>query len=126
MAIYGTALLSICVLTGVCVGRTLGSLCGLDADIGGVGIGMLLLIVGGDYLHHTGRMKPPTESGVVFWSSIYIPIVVAMAANQNVLAAVSGGFLALLVGAITVVVCFGIVGFLARTGTSKPNDRAAS
>lgn len=122
MTIYGTALLAICVLVGLSIGRTLGAWCGLDADVGGVGIAMLLLIVSGDHLRRTGRMKPPDEAGVVFWSSIYIPIVVAMAASQNVLAAVRGGLVAVLAGALTVVVCFGIVGLLARGGRSRRND----
>lgn len=124
MAIYGTALLSICLLTGLSLGRWLGTLCGLDADVGGVGIAMLLLVVACDVLHRVGRLKPPTESGIVFWSSIYVPIVVAMAASQNVLAAVSGGWIALLAGALTVLVCFGLVGLLARFGQISSKDEA--
>lgn len=116
MAIYGTALLSLCVLVGLALGRWLGALCGLDADIGGVGIAMLLLIFSTDWLHRTGRMKPPTESGIVFWSSVYIPVVVAMAASQNVRAALSGGLMAIVAGTLGVVVCFALVGVFVRAG----------
>ncbi len=38
MPIYGTALLSLCLLTGLTVGRLIGAALGVDADIGGVGI----------------------------------------------------------------------------------------
>ncbi len=41
MAIYGTALLAICLLLGVILGNWLGILIGVDANVGGVGIAML-------------------------------------------------------------------------------------
>ena len=116
MMIYGTALLSLCVLVGLALGRGLGALCGLDADVGGVGIAMLLLIFGTEWLHRTGRMKPPTEDGIRFWGSIYIPVVVAMSATQNVRAALSGGVMATLAGALGVAVCFALVGVFSRFG----------
>ena len=114
MAIYGTALLSACLLAGLTLGRCLGELLGVDADIGGVGIAMILLILGCDWLHRSGRMKPPTEAGISFWGQIYVPIVVAMAASQNVLGALSGGLMAILAGLAVVVVCFVLVGVLVR------------
>jgi malonate transporter MadL subunit len=89
---------------------------GLDADIGGVGIAMMLLILGTDWLHRTGRMKPLTDEGIRFWSAIYIPVVVAMAATQNVRAAVSGGIMATVAGAAGVAVCFAMVGLFTRLG----------
>ena len=82
MIIYGTALLSICLLLGLTMGRMLGNLAGVDADIGGVGISMLLLILSCDYLQRSGRMKPTTEAGIAFWGSIYIPIVVILIASR--------------------------------------------
>ena len=45
MVIYGVALLSFCMLVGVFVGDLLGELIGVQANVGGVGIAMLLLIV---------------------------------------------------------------------------------
>ena len=119
MIIYGTALLSICLLLGLTMGRMLGNLAGVDADIGGVGISMLLLIISCDYLQRSGRMKPPTEAGISFWGSIYIPIVVAMAASQNVLAALQGGAVALLAGTLTVGASFAVVGFFVKAGNSN-------
>ena len=116
MAIYGTALLSACLLAGLTMGRCLGELLGVDADIGGVGIAMILLILGCDWLYRSGRMKPPTEVGISFWGQIYVPIVVAMAASQNVLGALSGGLMAILAGLAVVMVCFVLVGVLVRWG----------
>jgi malonate transporter MadL subunit len=116
MPIYGTALLSACLLAGLSLGRFLGGLLGVDADIGGVGIAMILLILGCDWLHRTGRMKPPTEAGISFWGQIYVPIVVAMAASQNVLGALSGGVMAILAGLAVVTVCFVLVGVMVRLG----------
>jgi malonate transporter MadL subunit len=116
MIIYGTALLSACLLAGLTLGRCLGEFLGVDADIGGVGIAMILLILGCDWLHRSGRMKPPTEAGISFWGQIYVPIVVAMAASQNVLGALSGGLMAILAGLAVVVVCFVLVGVLVRWG----------
>ena len=45
MVIYGVALLSFCMLVGIWAGDILGQLIGVEANVGGVGIAMLLLIV---------------------------------------------------------------------------------
>ena len=116
MAIYGTALLAACLLMGSLIGQLLGQFLGIEKNIGGVGIAMLLLIVACDGLQRSGRMKAPTEQGIVFWSAIYIPIVVAMAASQNVRAAITGGPLAILAGVAGVLACFALVPVVARIG----------
>ncbi|MNJ58436.1 Malonate transporter MadL subunit [compost metagenome] len=54
-----------------------------------------------------------------FWSAIYIPIVVAMAAQQNVYGALSGGPMAILAGVLAVVVAFALVPVLDRIGRKK-------
>jgi len=118
MVIYGTALLSICLLVGMLVGKLLGRMIGVDANVGGVGIGMLLLILIADRLHRSGRLQPPSERGILFWSSIYIPIVVAMAASQNVLVAIRGGPAAILAGVLVVIISFALVPFITRLGQS--------
>jgi malonate transporter MadL subunit len=116
MVIYGTALLSGCLIAGVVAGQMLGYLVGVDKNIGGVGIAMLLLIAGSDWLQRSGQIQPPTKQGILFWSSIYIPIVVAMAASQNVLAAVNGGLIALIAGVSVVLICFILVPVISRIG----------
>ena len=122
MAIYGTALLSFCLLVGLIVGRLLGALVGVDANVGGVGIAMLLLVLSCDHLHRSGRLQPPTERGIAFWSSIYIPIVVAMAASQNVLAAIQGGPVAIVAGVLVVIACFALVPWISRIGYKNPQS----
>lgn len=119
MPIYGTALLSLCLLTGLTVGRMTGSALGVDADIGGVGIAMILLILGCDALQRRGLMKPPTESGVNFWGQMYVPIVVAMAASQNVRGALSGGVMASVAGLSAVALSFVLVAVLAKKGSKE-------
>ena len=44
MIIYGTAILAACHLLGVYIGDLLGSLIGVKANVGGVGLAMMLLI----------------------------------------------------------------------------------
>lgn len=126
MAIYGTALLSICVLIGTFAGQILGRFLGLNTNVGGVGIAMILLIIVNNTLRKNGAMKPQTEEGILFWSSIYIPIVVALAATQNVRAAINGGPAAILAGTLAVIACFALVPVINRIGLPKnPQDRDA-
>lgn len=119
MTVYGTALLSICLLIGLAVGRLIGAALGVDADIGGVGIAMILLIVACDALQRRGLMKAPTEGGISFWGQMYVPIVVAMAASQNVLGALSGGVMAVAAGVSAVGLSFVLVAFLAKMGRKE-------
>jgi malonate transporter MadL subunit len=54
---------------------------------------------------------------------MYIPIVIAMAAKQNVVAAVSSGWLALVAGVAAVVVSFAMIPLLSRLG-SRSQDQS--
>ena len=114
MVIYGVALLSFCMLLGIVLGEFLGRLFGIDANIGGIGIAMLLLIFLYDYLKNDFRLGDITEKGITFWSMIYIPIVVAMASKQNVLGALDGGLIALLSGGIAVLLSFLLIPVLSK------------
>ncbi|MCO6056211.1 malonate transporter subunit MadL [Pseudomonas sp. MOB-449] len=125
MIIYGVAFLALCTLAGLFIGELLGKLLGVPANVGGVGIAMLLLIFLGSYLHKRGLMGAKSGQGVEFWSAIYIPIVVAMAAQQNVLGALSGGPMAILAGIAAVVLGFAMVPVLDRLGQKKPVAAAA-
>ena len=97
MIIYGTALLAICHLLGDYLGNTLGILLGVKANVGGVAIAMILLIASKELLDKKGYLPKVTQFGVLYWSGMYIPIVVAMSAGQNVVAALSGGMVGLIV-----------------------------
>lgn len=114
MIIYGTALLAVCHVTGIVAGDLLGRALGMTSNVGGVGIAMLLLIVLRVYLQRFKSLNATSESGVHYWGALYIPVVVAMAMQQNVVAALRGGPMALLAAAGSVVVCGLFVSFINR------------
>jgi malonate transporter MadL subunit len=120
MIIYGVALLSFCMLVGVFAGDILGKLIGVQANVGGVGIAMLLLILISSRMTPGLRLSAPSQSGIHFWSAMYIPIVVAMAAKQNVIAALSSGWMAVIAGTAAVIASFALVPIIARF---RPRDR---
>lgn len=122
MVIYGVALLSFCMLVGVYAGDIIGRLIGVQANVGGVGIAMLLLIVLSNLSHRKFHLAPATESGIHFWSAMYIPIVVAMAARQNVMAAVSSGWMAIVAGVAAVAVSFALIPLLNRIPSRPGSD----
>ena len=106
MVIYGIALLGVCTLLGLFAGELLGSLFGIDANVGGIGIAMFLLMCATSFFKGRFEIGNISEKGITFWSMIYIPIVVAMAAKQNVVGAIDGGFMALMAGLLVVTVSF--------------------
>ena len=122
MVIYGVALLSFCMLVGVFVGDVLGELIGVQANVGGVGIAMLLLLFLSNLSSHKFRLSPITETGIGFWSAMYIPIVVAMAAKQNVIAAISSGWMAIIAGVAAVAASFAMIPVLDRIGKGGRGD----
>lgn len=122
MIIYGVAMLAICTLAGLVVGDLLGALIGVKANVGGVGFAMLLLLFITERLKVSGRFVPQTSQGIAFWTAMYIPIVVAMAAQQNVLGAVKGGPMAILAGVAATVVCFALIPVIDRIGRSASDE----
>ena len=122
MVIYGVALLAFCMLSGVFVGDLLGELIGVQANVGGVGIAMLLLIVLSNLSHTKFSLGEPTQKGIGFWSAMYIPIVVAMAAKQNVIAAISSGWMAIIAGVAAVAVSFAMIPVLSGIGRGNDDD----
>lgn len=119
MIIYGVALLAFCFLSGKLLGTFLGQSIGLDGDVGGVGFAMLMLMLINLYLQNKGWLKLETTQGILFWSSMYLPIIVAMAATQNVKAAISGGPIAIIVGSIITISGFLLVPLISRIGRKK-------
>lgn len=130
MVIYGVALLALCSVLGLLMGEALGYLFGVKSNVGGVGFAMVLLIGLTGWLTNRSWFKPVSASGIVFWSGMYIPIVVAMAAQQNVVGALKGGPIALLAGAGGVALSFALVPALARLGrapgAAAPSSAPAS
>jgi malonate transporter MadL subunit len=128
MIIYGTALLAVCHLLGIFLGDLLGALIGVKTNVGGVGIAMILLIAARLYMVKRGLLPETTELGVTFWSAMYIPVVVAMAAQQNVVAALRGGPVAVLSAFGAVLVCACCIALINRTekraGAGNAGDAA--
>ncbi len=126
MIIYGVALLAACMVAGTFVGDYLGVLLGVKANVGGVGIAMLLLVAASASTRLRHLVEGPSGDGIKFWGAMYIPIVVAMAARQNVVAAAHGGILAVAAGVIATVVCFALVPVLSRLSARGTQGQADS
>lgn len=115
MIIYGVALL-VCFLTGNYIGDILGALLGVKANVGGVGFAMLLLIILTNKGIDAGWLDKKGQEGIAFWSAMYIPIVVAMSSIQDVVAALSGGTIAVLGGVLGVALGFVFIPILRKFG----------
>ena len=116
MKIYGVALLAGCFLVGKILGNILGVLISIDGDIGGVGFAMILLMLSSTYMRRNGMLVEESERGILFWSSMYIPIIVAMSATSNVKAAASGGPAAVIAGIAVTLICFMLVPLISKIG----------
>lgn len=116
MIIYGVALLAFWFLTGNYIGDILGALLGVKANVGGVGFAMLLLIILTNKGIDAGWLDKKGQEGIAFWSAMYIPIVVAMSSIQDVVAALSGGTIAVLGGVLGVALGFVFIPILRKFG----------
>ncbi len=102
--IYGVALLAGCMFVGSFLGNLLGLLTGLNSDIGGVGFAMLLLLLATNSKKLNKILPEGYTKGIDFWKEMFIPVIIAMSASQNVISALDGGILALTAGVGVVVV----------------------
>jgi malonate transporter MadL subunit len=115
MIIYGTALLAVCHLLGIFIGDLLGQALGVKTNVGGVGIAMLLLIFARIYMQKKNMLPKLTELGVEYWGAMYIPVVVAMAAQQDMVSALRGGPVALLSAIGAAALCAVVIAAINRT-----------
>ena len=122
MRIYGVAILAACYLIGQLIGLYLGYWLGIGGNVGGVGFGMLLLIFMNGKMKDSMPRVNETKDGIYFWSAMYIPVVIAMAATLNVKAAVSGGWVAVLAGIVATTACYFIVPYLSRLAKAKYSE----
>lgn len=100
----------------------IGHLVGVPSDVGGVGLAMLLLIGTVTYLEKRGLVDTHFCQGIGFWSHMYVPIVVAMAASQDVKAAMHGGIMAILAGLSAVAISFMFIPIVSRIGKGEVLD----
>jgi len=120
MEIYGLAIVSACMFAGTFLGRLLGSFLGIGGDVGGVGIAMLFLVLLSNYLEVKDKpFHEATARGIRFLSSLYIPIVVAMASRQNVVAAFEGGIVAFLAGGLATIGSLFLIPLMSKIGSTK-------
>lgn len=112
MKIYGVALLAGCYFAGLTIGELLGSLFGIKGNLGGVGFAMLFFILLTDWMSRRNLLHEEYASGISFWTSMYIPIVIAMASIQNVNGAIHSGSVAIVAGLIASSFCFFLIKFL--------------
>jgi len=124
MIILGTALLALCHLLGIFLGDLLGQLLGVKTNVGGVGIAMLLLIFARIYMQKRNMLPKLTELGVEYWGAMYIPVVVAMAAQQDMVSALRGGPVAVLSAIAAVAVCACVIAVINRS--ERPDVEAES
>ena len=124
MNVYGVALLSGCQILGMLLGESIGVALNVDANVGGVGIAMIFLVLASNSAKFKSLTDGAAGDGIKFWSAMYIPIVVAMAARQDVAGATEGGLLALVAGVAAVTVSFALVPVLSRIGNNSSTDKS--
>jgi len=124
MVIYGVTILSFCFFVGTLIGDILGKVLGVNSNVGGVGLAMLFLVLIVEHFMKQDKFSKLAQDGIKFWSGMYIPIVVAMAAQQNVVAAVTGGPMAILAGTVAVVASFFAVPLISKIGGNPDTNKA--
>lgn len=117
--IYGVGTLAACMLLGKLIGNLLGLVTGTGSDVGGVGFAMVLLML----ITNSKKLKfvqsKGFEQGIGFWKGMYIPVVTAMAASQNVYSAFSKGFIAIAAGILAVLAGFALIPLIGKIGAGK-------
>jgi malonate transporter MadL subunit len=122
MIVYGVALLSGCLILGMIIGEAVGAALNVEANVGGVGIAMIFLVLASNSEKFKSLTQDAAGSGIKFWSAMYIPIVVAMAARQDVAGATEGGLLAVVAGVAAVAVSFALVPILSKIGNKTSTE----
>ena len=90
MTIFGVALLAFCTLVGVFVGDLLGVVLGVKANVGGVGLAMMLLMAARVWLIKKGGLSHGIKLGVEFWATMYIPCTLQIARRMHILLSSEG------------------------------------
>lgn len=112
MIIYGISIISVCMIVGNLIGGLLGKLIGIDSNMGGVGFAMLFLVLIGDANLFSNKLAEPTVDGIKYWQDMFIPVVVAISASQDIISAISGGIVALIAGSLVVIISFALLPLL--------------
>lgn len=104
------------------LGDILGMITGVGSNVGGVGFAMLALILVSSKLLKENKLSTKAQDGIMFWSAMYIPIVVAMTACQDVAAAImGGGLLTIMCGIVCTIVPLLLIPVISKLGAlSEP------
>jgi len=121
--IYGVAALSACMLLGTLIGTVFGELIGAGTEIGGVGFAMLLLVFLTNCKKFTFTQKPAFIQGIQFWKAMFIPVVIAMTATQNVFQMLSSSIVAIAAGAAAVGFSYFMLFVLHKIDQKKEGSR---
>ncbi len=126
VVIYGVALLAGCMFLGSFIGNLLGLLIGLNSDIGGVGFAMCFLLMMTNSKKIDKILPEGYTKGLDFWKEMFIPVIIAMSASQNVVSALDGGLLALTAGVGVVVIMLLLIPvfnkFTSKTAKVEDNE----
>ena len=122
--IYGVALLAGCMFIGSFIGNLIGLWTGLGSDVGGVGFAMILLLIATNSKTVNRILPQNYTKGITFWKEMFIPVIIAMSAAQNVVSALEGGVLALVLGVGVVVIMLLLIPVFNMFSTKKTEDEA--
>ncbi len=111
--------LALCMLLGKYIGTQFGALVGINADVGGVGFAILLLLFVSNCKAFTFAKKTEFLQSTAFWKKMYMPVVVAMAASLNVYGMLSSGLVALVGGIAAVAFPFLLLYLLHKREAKK-------
>ena len=114
MKIYGVAFLAACYLIGQVIGKYIGIGLGIGGNVGGVGIAMILLVMINDRFYKKTSLHVETQAGVLFWSSMYIPVIAAMSSILNVKVALSNGWVAIFSGILATSCCYLLIPLISK------------
>ncbi|GAU78530.1 malonate transporter subunit MadL [Fusibacter sp. 3D3] len=120
MEIYGLGIVAFCMYVGSFIGYFIGEALGISGNVGGVGFAMLILILLSNYVEEKkGGWSEKTQNGIYLLSALYIPIVIAMAGIQNVVAAFTGGAIAFVAGAVATIGSMFLVPLIGKLGSKE-------
>lgn len=114
--------LALCMLLGKYIGTCFGTLVGINADVGGVGFAILLLLFVGNSKLFPFTKNQDFKNGMRFWKQMYIPVVVAMAASQNVFRMLNSGMVAIIGGIASVAFPFLLLYLLHKREERRKTD----
>lgn len=127
MEIYGLGFVALCMFAGSFIGKSLGTVLGVKGDVGGVGFAMLLMVLITNHMENKGmKLSKKTEHGILLLAALYIPIVVAMAASQDVVSAFAGGLMAILAGGVATIGSMFLVPLVSRLDKEKTETNKAA